>query len=706
MKKILLSIILCLLFALPAQADLTVDQVVWWNFNSASLLDTGGDGNNYTLTAFGSALVTEEGWDGLANGAVHLNGSDQYFAVPAPNINAATGDVSVSIHFKYDAVGADYLYRSPGIEIHSEFGTDDLKCIINTTSGSVDYVINNSPLSDTWYSVIIVKVGSSLKVYLDGNLTPVVDVTLPGDTLVTSGANVTIGYFSGAFPNLHDGGVDDFGVWSRGLTDPEITELATGVLPSSISIDEVATGDKVGPYDANEEYSQALTGTYVEALTNPEIRVFRDDNDATVQVNGNDWNVLSSQVVDSGVWSGTLAGIPKTNGWLRFEVRKSNETEITGETTSLFGVGYLMLLEGQSNAAMMSTVSTGTPNDLTRKYDGSWVTNTGAGAISLANQLVSYLNCPVGIVNAGVGGAALLELNNLGYGWFFEGNTSANYTALKALIAGVGGAVNSVMRYQDETDILGTMTNYQATEILYLADQLRTDIVSASQTTLPILVCLHGRWSITDSITDESWTDSTDKKIENWEAGHFNGIITAIDQVEGALKGHLDGPEYATIGLRMARWASYIEGIYATYRGPVLTSVESVDNETTDATFSLDYGTDIAPSSGIDSIDANIGTIETPNWVSATGVRLNANTVRLTHATGPAVELRTMYGQFFNQAPSANMLRDNSALALPALQTSGVAIPVNILNWMGAELKSIGGIPVENLQSWAGMTLQ
>lgn len=120
----------------------------------------------------------------------------------------------------------------------------------------------------------------------------------------------------------------------------------TGVPQDSIGVDEVGVDYDIKPKYASGMYDLALTGPYVGTLTNPEVRLFNRLTDATLKVGGNDWNTLASQVVGAGVWSGTLVGIPKGSDWLGVEVRKSNDTAITGQTALNFGVGHLTLLAG------------------------------------------------------------------------------------------------------------------------------------------------------------------------------------------------------------------------------------------------------------------------------------------------------------------------------------------------------------------------
>jgi len=687
MKRIFLSILLVLLFALPSNSAVYDDAIADWRQSGTTDNERRADSstNGYDATIAGTTPLTSTvDHDSNANSAVDYNGTDQYMTVDAAAIqNITTGDVSGTSWIMYDTtVYTDIFWTIPftsglvyKFALAGGFNTGNLDFTINTTEGgtethTIEIAANLSP--DVYYNVTWVKDGASLKIWLDNVLE--IDVTLGGTTLV-AGLETNIGVSFTAFPFYHTGPIDRVSFWDRALTTDDVEEIYTGIIPNAITINEPAIDGIVNPYDSNGQFSQLLTGTYAGTLTNPIVRVLRKSDDQPVLVNGNLSNTLTGQSVAGGVWSGTLSGIPK-GFYYYFEISKSNDPPIIDVTSNNYGVGYLMGEGGQSNPFRMGTEGTGTPSDQTRKFNGTaWVTVTGLGDTNMLNQISSDLGCVAGVVNYSVGGAALMEKNDLGplfLWWSNAVNPSDNYdTFLAWVTAASGGVLNGFIWWQDETDCIGDITGYKAAEIAFMTDQIRTDITYSGTGVLPSFVMLHGRWTNSGfTVTDADWTQTSDWKTENFNEGLFQGIGTVIDFAE-SVPGHISGTNYTQAGLRIARWAGYQEGIFTDYQSPTANTISRVSNLLTNVNMGLYYGDTIT---GGDGFDVNIGTLITPNWIAASGAVLNATTIQLTHTTGTVVEARYMYGSFDATAPTGSITRDNSALSLPVLQSGSIPL--------------------------------
>ena len=114
------------------------------------------------------------------------------------------------------------------------------------------------------------------------------------------------------------------------------------------------TDGAVFPFNDAFQHNLNIAGTYVAGSppTGVEARIFRRDTLATVPVGGNSWNRLTSEVIEFGIFSGTLDAVPKTSSWLGIEIRNVAQTENSTSTLS-FGVGFVAGCIGQSNMELM-----------------------------------------------------------------------------------------------------------------------------------------------------------------------------------------------------------------------------------------------------------------------------------------------------------------------------------------------------------------
>ena len=465
-----------------------------------------------------------------------------------------------------------------------------------------------------------------------------------------------------------------------------------------ITLDETADSlmdRRVVAYDDNEQGDISLSGLCQYDFGTPahiQAQIFNRTTTNTVQVAGNDWNTLTDESITDEEWSGTLENIPKTNAWLGIRVRLSDSTGVVYTGDNKIGVGYVVAYTGQSYIGYWTLYGPYTPtdletsNDLCSKFRHSdstrpscdsnsnsvtvpfegWELNTGDGSIIFANKLQSELDCPIGVLDYGHGGAAILAANKQSDNGYWLGGTSATENwfedfedALDVSEPMNRRKVNAIMWYHGYTDCdagISYQDYYDAMEDLF--GYFRTAV---NFSTCPIFVVAQPR-AANSTGNDDSFTNvrlaqydicMDDNETKNIFAGQSVDLALHTDNV------HLSESAQEAEALRYAQSVLWFEGVdgYTYHRGPHNIMWKIQNNTTTLVYLSHDGGTDFTPASSIDSYQVYTG-----SWISATGARTAANQITITHDSGTVTNVRCLYGR----APSiTNIVKDNTSLTLP-----------------------------------------
>jgi len=444
-----------------------------------------------------------------------------------------------------------------------------------------------------------------------------------------------------------------------------ITSYASGTLTvgDTITLTELIP-DRIYQRDtATNNKAVTVTGTYSGTPTAIQARVVEDGTDTEVVT----WTTIDA-APSAGSFSGTIT-VPE-GGWYNVDVRFSNDTGVTDDGTTAFGVGTLIGCIGQSNMENWFTDGSGqVPDALLRKYTGSWAVLGAAsnGATAFGNRIIANMASPVpvGLLDYSKGGTALRSEADSGSGYWLNTAASSPYDDLKVGVTANGGELEFVVWAQGERDArsgLVTEAEYEgSTGGLedFITNQIRTDITNASdQTNLPFVISLLGRG------TDVGDTDVNFQAIRNAQQNVANGLadcyrvtttdLPLVDTI------HYTPAGYTTHGEQCAQVVLELLGDETYSRGPQIVNWQEVSSTQTDITIAHDGGTDFTPAStitGFQILDAG-----TPVTVSA-AVRQNATTVRLTHTAIVGVRTaRYMYGA--NPAVTSPVV-DNTALTLP-----------------------------------------
>jgi hypothetical protein len=399
------------------------------------------------------------------------------------------------------------------------------------------------------------------------------------------------------------------------------------------------------------------------------------DNGTDNAITGHDWQVLDSSP-SGGSFSGTASSVPQ-GGWYNTDVRCDDSGTDVYNGTVKWGVGMVVVTAGQSNMSYMFTYGSDVePYDLLATVSGSSTgplsgENNANGSNTFGNTLVDALSIPIFITNSAYPGSGLTYDGNNTYYWLdFDGGV---YQQVINHTNKVDYEVEFILWNQGVSDA-SSLVSYSAYEtgMASLATRLRTDLTNmSSETTLPLILSITGRYTAVyeedPPAGDKGYYDIRTAQAD--AVDNDNDMYVGADAVTISLR---DGIHYTdagmtTMGERMAQAVLYILGEKTYYRGPQVTGGTEHSLTQTDVTILHGGGTDFTPTTDIVGFEV----AENDVWETATGERINATTIRLTHSSMRGVrKIRYLYGR--NPSPSANVniidsnvVYDNTALALP-----------------------------------------
>jgi hypothetical protein len=222
----------------------------WYSFTGNANDDSGGNNNG---TVSGAILTT--GKQGVANTAYQFNGLNNVINLSNTFLGGTQVNVfSFHVLLKFDTININqYIWSKTlfwgevGFAITNQneisFGwansiTGNKYSFIKSQLGTID--------TNIWYDIVVTYQNASAQIYLNGNpiITNLIWTAQGGSILsnsqIESSCNFeqdpnssNIGtYLNSEFMN---GTIDEFGVWSRALTDQEISDLYNG---NNVGIDE------------------------------------------------------------------------------------------------------------------------------------------------------------------------------------------------------------------------------------------------------------------------------------------------------------------------------------------------------------------------------------------------------------------------------------------------------------------------------------
>ncbi len=204
--------------------------VVWYKFDEASgtvASDASGNGKNATVT--GGTWVAGK----IAN-AVNLSGSTQYVSAPA-GVVSTLNDFTISTWVKVAANSTwarifDFGANSNTYMFLAPTAGSTIRFAITTSGNGAEQVINGTAALGTgaWHHVAVTHIGNTGTLYVDGvSVGTNANMTLRPSSMGSTPNNY-IGKSQFADPYLN-GQVDDFRIYNRGLSGPEVQSLFNGI---------------------------------------------------------------------------------------------------------------------------------------------------------------------------------------------------------------------------------------------------------------------------------------------------------------------------------------------------------------------------------------------------------------------------------------------------------------------------------------------
>jgi hypothetical protein len=147
------------------------------------------------------------------------------------NNNLATSNQYHPIVARQGSPGNSFILQNMRSGASSNGG--ELYFSVNTPNGNFSAFSGVVPSQNVWYNIIGTYDGSNVKIYIDG--------VLKG-TLSASGninTNFTITYLGdagyGGYSQILNGNLDEVSIYSRGLTQSEVTSIYNSGIPSNVS---------------------------------------------------------------------------------------------------------------------------------------------------------------------------------------------------------------------------------------------------------------------------------------------------------------------------------------------------------------------------------------------------------------------------------------------------------------------------------------
>jgi hypothetical protein len=203
--------------------------VAYYPFNG-NANDESGNSNNGTIN---SATLTQDRY-GNSNSAYSFNGYSSSIIIPASILINFSGNFSISAWIKPKVGQGEY--NSGAAPILGRFGSTGTNAssyelaikqsgyiMTGTYDGSSGTYItsSNSLISDSWAHVAMVRVGTMVRIYINGNL----DIEQYSVKPQSSTFNLIIGAYTGVIGH-YCGVVDDIKIYNKALTGDEIKALA------------------------------------------------------------------------------------------------------------------------------------------------------------------------------------------------------------------------------------------------------------------------------------------------------------------------------------------------------------------------------------------------------------------------------------------------------------------------------------------------
>jgi len=385
-----------------------------------------------------------------------------------------------------------------------------------------------------------------------------------------------------------------------------------------------------------------IEGTYTGSPPSITVRVFKVADDVEVGVAGVD------AAPSGGTYSITVADVPESvlanaSGDLYYAT--ATAAAGPGNTASSkgayeFHVGRWIVVSGQSNANFMFSKSSSPPAAATGTYyrAGAFAAVPSANGVrELLNGLVGYFGVPWGCVQYAVSGTVISS--------WIPGQSL--YNTLLARVQAVGDYECMLWTHGESaaTEGTGSRNGLPASYAIALNSihgALATD-AGRTSAQFPMIVNGLSRQTDTGVYSNSGWHRA--QMCPWYSARKYDDIYYSHAMIDATMDDsfHWDAASQGRHGQRSALAIAKLFGEESTDAFWEMTACARVSNTVTRVTMSTPPGGDFAPSTGITGFEVSSDGV---TWVAATGAKVNATTIDLTHASLPYTNraVRFCYG--------------------------------------------------------------
>lgn len=222
-KAIILFFWLCI-FVTQILSQISTDGLVAYYPFNGNANDSTGNGNNGTL--HGTTPTTDR--LNLTGSAIYFNGSSDWISIPnKPSFDFGSSDFSISYWANREnnstshcVFARDGRIYTPLLIGYSEEGKEVMYSSLNGSDWYLFSIKMGAIATQNWKFYLVQRKGNTIETYQDGNLISTESMigSLPNGT-----GNLQIGFVQQTL--WYKGSIDDFRIYNRALTEPEIQVL-------------------------------------------------------------------------------------------------------------------------------------------------------------------------------------------------------------------------------------------------------------------------------------------------------------------------------------------------------------------------------------------------------------------------------------------------------------------------------------------------
>lgn len=385
----------------------------------------------------------------------------------------------------------------------------------------------------------------------------------------------------------------------------------------AVSLTEYQDRRIIQRYVNTENRAITIAGTCSTSITSIEARIVQDGTSTEVVT----WTVIDA-APSGGLFSGTL--VTPQGGWYNIQVRDTNNTSDTYDSTIKIGVGIIFWMTGQSNGSNFNVQSNiANPIASTSDLSVSWWFNMYqasltpsdpnywaddlpaltfhspapvdmAGVPTLANILTEQYGIPVGVVNGARGGSPSSTWDN---------QTDTNVIRANAALAStVDNECEYILFNQGEQDANSnpTVATY-LTALGNVIPNLRSGKTNFTpQAEIPFLVNQLSAYIITGQDPGYNNVREAQRQTEaNYDSTYLCATLPDSGLRNNTPYIHYNWEGNILYAERIAQTVKYILGSETYYRGPVIDSVTPYTQSRLLVNIAHSGGDDITPISGI-----------------------------------------------------------------------------------------------------------